>query len=106
MLNLIRIAEDACCAGCPTREEGTDCMYRSQGECDRLDAALETVRNIPDTGALNLISGGNLHIHFYVEDAVACRKRQAKARRRLEDLLRKDCALCERLLRAVGLPVE
>ena len=100
-----RIAEEACCAGCPTEDTDGTCMYRQQGDCDRLAAAVEAVGIAPIWGNY-LVAPRRVHVHFYVEAAEACKKLQAKARRRLEDLIRKDCSLCESVLKSVGLPIE
>jgi hypothetical protein len=100
-----RIAVTACCAGCQ-EDEADGCLYRQQGNCDRLTAAIEAVEKAPIWGDY-LVARRQSHIHFYaVDGAKVCRKSQDKARRRLGDLLRKDCSLCESVLSAVGIPTE
>lgn len=97
-----RIAEAACCAGCLSNPNG-DCDLRQ--DCDRVAMVVDAVANDPIWGNY-LVAPKEPHLHFYVASEAACKVSQAKARRRLEDLLRKDCSLCGSILQAVGIPIE
>lgn len=95
-----RIAEAACCAGCPSDSDDGKCLYRQQNNCEKLTAGIEAVKTAPIWGNY-LVAPKRHHIHFYMDGAEACNLRLKKARRQLEDLLHKDCSLCESILNAV-----
>jgi len=101
-----RIAEATVCCDCDVCGP-CDSVVEKSRTCESLEkgiANLEAQWGHIFTPLTFFVGHRSLHIHFYADDVKACLKKQAPARRRLEDACRKECGLLANLLEVARIP--